>query len=308
MKHCIYKLKFDTGVHFGKSGLTDYEICLHADTIFSALCQEVLRLKGQKGLNQLMELVRNNQLLISDAFPFKAKQLFIPKPYIHVKKQNQDGDSSMKKQMKNMKYIQMECLSDFVNGEYSPENIVKERDFGQGQLKTNVAIRGMSETEPYRVKYFMFEEDCGLYMIVGYETDETVFLLEELLESLSYSGIGGKRYSGFGRFSLFSSSIPAELEKRLTAEGSLYMTLSVSLPTQEELGEALHGASYQLVKRSGFVSSENYAETYMRKKDLYVFYPGACFVQKYRGDIYDVSSGGNHPVYRYAKPMFLEVK
>lgn len=86
------------------------------------------------------------------------------------------------------------------------------------------------------------------------------------------------------------------------------MTLSMSLPLQDELEHALNGASYQLVKRSGFVNSENYSDVYMRKKDLYVFASGSCFFNKYQGDIYDVSSEGSHPVYRYAKPMFLEVK
>ena len=34
---------------------------------------------------------------------------------------------------------------------------------------------------------------------------------------------------------------------------------------------------------------------------------GACVINKYMGSVYDVSAGGRHPVYRYAKPMFLEV-
>ena len=45
-----------------------------------------------------------------------------------------------------------------------------------------------------------------------------------------------------------------------------------------------------------------------RKKDLYVFNSGSTFTEKFEGDICDVSSGGAHPVYRYAKPLWLGVE
>ena len=307
MKYHVYKLKFDTGVHFGKKGLTDYDICFHADSMFSALCQEALKAGEQGMLDQLLNLIKEEQLVISDTFPFKGSEFFIPKPFIHVENQNKDGDSSVKKKFKKMKYIQIQYLETFMQGEYPVENALKEAQIGCCQVKTNVSIRGMEETEPYNIKYFMFHENCGLYLIVGYESKEAVNFIEELLTSLSYSGIGGKRYAGLGRFTLIKASIPPQFEKRLSKEGTCYMTLSLSLPQNDELEKALDGASYQLLRRGGFVSSENYSDQYLRKKDLYVFGTGACFKNKFLGDIYDVSSGGKHPVYRYAKPLFLEV-
>ena len=48
-------------------------------------------------------------------------------------------------------------------------------------------------------------------------------------------------------------------------------------------------------------------EEQQKKKDLYVFRAGSCFVHPFAGDIYDVSDGGSHPVYRYARAMFLGV-
>ena len=56
-----------------------------------------------------------------------------------------------------------------------------------------------------------------------------------------------------------------------------------------------------------FVASSDYAEEWRKKKDLYVFTAGSCFVNCFAGDIYDVSEGGKHPVYRYAKPIFMGV-
>ena len=55
------------------------------------------------------------------------------------------------------------------------------------------------------------------------------------------------------------------------------------------------------------MASEFYAEEYRRKRDLYVFAAGSCFKNEFEGDIYDVTNGGSHPVYRYAKPLFMGV-
>ena len=86
------------------------------------------------------------------------------------------------------------------------------------------------------------------------------------------------------------------------------MTLSVSLPTDDELESALEGAEYLLIKRSGFVASEEYAKEQRRRRDLYVLKAGACIRRPYQGDVYDVADpDGGHPVYRYARPMFMEV-
>ena len=101
--------------------------------------------------------------------------------------------------------------------------------------------------------------------------------------------------------------MPVQLEERLTKDKGTFMTLSVSLPTEQEIDKVLEQASYTLEKRSGFVDSTEYAQQQLRKKDLYVFKAGACVSTKYEGAVYDVAAGGRHAVYRYAKPLFMEV-
>ena len=84
------------------------------------------------------------------------------------------------------------------------------------------------------------------------------------------------------------------------------MLLSVALPADEELENAMENASYLLEKRSGFVASSDYAEEWRKKKNLYVFTAGSCFCKLFcRKRSTDVSEGGKHPVYRYAKPIFM---
>lgn len=101
--------------------------------------------------------------------------------------------------------------------------------------------------------------------------------------------------------------MPEMLHAYLESKSKKKILLSTALPKDEELESALENASYQLEKRSGFIASSTYAEEWRKKKDLYVFAAGSCFDNTFEGDIYDVSDGGKHSVYRYAKPLFLGV-
>lgn len=97
------------------------------------------------------------------------------------------------------------------------------------------------------------------------------------------------------------------MQEHLERDSNKKILLSVALPRDEELECALNGASYQLSKRSGFVASSDYADEWRKKKELFVFVSGSCFEQLFEGDVYDVSDGGSHPVYRYAKSLFMGV-
>ena len=303
MIYRLYKLEFFNNVHFGKNSLNDAEISFAADTLFSALCIEAVQ---QGNLNQFYEMVQNGQLMFSDAFPYQGKIYYLPKPCIRIEKTESRGDSSEKKKIKKMKYIPVEQLDLWLQGKFVPDDRYDLSKLGRKGIKVSVAVRGKEEPEPYRVKYFTFNEGNGLYFIAG-GAEENLEFMEELLTSLSYSGLGGKRYSGMGRFDYITDKVPEIIEKRIQEKASRYMLLSTALPEEKELPDILKDADYQLIRRGGFVASETYAEQQMRKKDLYVFAAGSCFDKTFRGKVYDVSSGGKHPVYRYAKGFFMGV-
>ena len=44
MEYKAYKLMFQGAVHFGKQNLDEGEYSFYADTLFSALCQEALKI------------------------------------------------------------------------------------------------------------------------------------------------------------------------------------------------------------------------------------------------------------------------
>lgn len=325
MEYTIVKFAFSTDVRFGELRLSDTEQCFRADTLFSALCQEALRRDGVAGIEKLADLCRCDRLSMSDGMPFCGSRLYIPKPMLAI--QGKDGDSEQKKAFKKLKYIPLEQVSAFAEGCYDiTDEKLQARRFGRTILRTRVAVHPDGDNEPYAVAGFRFDPGCGLYVILGCASEDIRQYILELLDALSLEGIGGKKSSGMGKFKLQMAKLPEGLEKHLrparcaaashaeeqsalqTDAGSgICMLLSVAMARDDELEEALHGASYVLRKRSGYIQSETYAEQFMKKRELYMFQAGSCFTCRFGGDVFDVSSGGRHPVYRYGKPMFLEV-
>ncbi len=306
MDYKIYKFRFSGMVHFGSSSLDDSNPSFMADTLFSALCHEAIK-QGNDSLKRLYDLAAAGDIVMSDAFPYISDRLYLPKPYMRIEGRESAGDSVVKKAYKKLKYIPVDKFDAYLRGEFDILN-ESAMDIGKPSLKVSVSIRGEGETKPYRVGMYSFFEGNGLYIIVGYNRDEYISFVEELLIALSYSGIGGKRNSGLGRFDLLQAKMPDSIRMRLAGNARKKMLLSSALPREDELECAMKDASYAVIKRSGFVASDSYAHEYTKKNDLYVFKAGSCFINEFSGDIYDVSTErGNHPVYRYEKPMFLEV-
>lgn len=311
MKTKILKLKFSSNVHFGDGGLTKAQSTFRADTLYSALCIEAL---GQGSLEKLKELCEGRKVQISDALPFIRDKFYVPKPMIHIeiKNDSDEGNSVKKKAVKALKYIPIDQFKKYLAGEM--DVIEEEKYFHDGFAKSllthKVSIsRGNGENKLYAVAGYRYREDSGLYVLVAYEEEKDFQFMRELFDSLSYTGIGGKVSVGYGRFEVEEANLPKEFKDLFNIESyEQVMTLSVSLPKDEELNVALEDAGYTLVKRGGFIASTNYADAYHKKNDLYMIEAGASFKQKFAGDIYDVSAGGKHSVYRYGIPFFMGVK
>ena len=301
MKRAVFKFRFNTAVHFGAGALGGTDYTLHADTLYSALYIEAVK---SGSTQRFYAASKEGGLLISDAFPYSERDFFLPKPMIRIKSAGRD-DVSERKKYKKLQYVPASEWDRYLKGGTDIDSV--QTDFGRYELLTRAAVSGKEETLPYQVGTFTFFDKCGLYFILMYEDEDDYNLMLKLLELLSYSGIGGKRSSGLGRFEAVRSAESEALEEIFGRNGKQYMLLSGALPKDEEGGCVLEGASYLLEKRSGFVASENYAPEWRKKKDMYIFKAGSCFNEKFAGDIYDVSDGGRHPVYRYAKGMFLGI-
>ncbi|HAG13861.1 MAG TPA: type III-A CRISPR-associated RAMP protein Csm4, partial [Ruminococcus sp.] len=202
----------------------------------------------------------------------------------------------------------------YLNGELSVEECAEYnrnmQALGQVFLQTNVRVPDDPEqdADPYYVGGFRFQPECGLWVLLCAEDEQTMKKCLALFQSLGYSGIGGKRSSGFGRFQAQPEETPAALAGLLKdGDADLYMSLSICLPMETEMETAAEGASYILIRRSGFVASETYAENAQKKNDLHMFAAGSCFKNRFSGDIFDVSVNGSHPVYRYGLPLLISL-
>ena len=304
MEYAIYKFDFQTGVHFGTGMLNESTDTFLADQLFSALYMEAVKMKKE---TDFLQLVKEGKLRFSDTFPYIGKEYLLPKPMLYIETPER-GKSEQKKAYKKLKYVPVDRVAEFISGTMDIGQVDMDRyKYGTYRQQTMASVRTEEETLPYLVGTFYFLEGCGLYVIIAYEDAECRELADELLEALSYTGIGGKKNSGLGKFMLRSAKIPELLKEYLQRDSKRKMLLSGALPKDDELEYALEGASYQMNKRSGFIASAKYADEWRKKKELYVFSAGSCFEHCFEGDVYDVSQGGKHPVFRYAKPLFMGV-
>lgn len=308
MEYIGYKLKFTTAVHFGNGKLEDSGDHPMADTVFSALCHEAVAIEK---LDALVSSVQEGKIAISDALPYNGDVFYVPKPMMSIET-GSDPDSKIKKKAKKMNYIPAEKMQEYISGELEiATESDKLKEMGSSDIRTMASVTYDDETMPFSVGTFRFDENWGLYIIVGYETETEQELIEELFLNMSCTGIGGKRSAGLGKFDLFPAKLPDYITDRLVISNSnadKLMTLSVSMCEEAELDTLVGDSSFLMVKRSGFVSSATYADSLMKKQDFFVFKSGSVFNKTFDGVLKDVSNQGNHPVYRYAKPIFWEVK
>ena len=299
MTYKLYQLQFDSA-HFGGGTLEFSEMTFSADRLFSAL---VLEAKKSNRLDQWMALAQSDAFALTDTFPYHLAP-FLPKPigYPSYEKVDQTKDAitlrQEAKKTKKLDFMEHDLLAGFLEGDvienekHSEQFIVtKNRPHVDGALyQVGVSVpsgKGMS-----------------LYVIASQSE-----LFDDLMTSLQFSGLGGKRTSGYGRFDLKILDLPSELEARLTNNHQgLVMALTTSLPLDDELEQAMTGAKYLLQKSSGFAFSQDLVENF-RKQDLYKFKSGSTFHQTFKGQIVDIRpTDFPHPVWNYAKPLFYRLE
>ena len=241
MNYVAFKFNFTTAVHFGEGILNSSANTFFADTLFSSLYIESMKLNFH---NQLLGYVNDGKLSFSDAFPFSKGQYFLPKPMKFIESMD-PGNSSEKKKIKKIKYLPCDQIDDFLNSKVDLDKLSSVR-FCTSSEDARVVIRNpnKAEPDPYRVGVCSFNDECGLYVIIGYENQEIFNFTKKIFESLQYSGIGGKRTSGLGKFVLETDQNCCLFKQLIERKSDTYMTISVAYPADDELEMALNGSSY----------------------------------------------------------------
>lgn len=331
MQYKIFKLKFETPVHFGSekvgTSLEKTNIICHSDTLFSAMCQEILKLYDETVLSDFVDMVEDGELLFSSLLPYNENSLFLPKPCLLLErdynKEDTDSSSIKKKKMKKLEYISINDFQKYINYLKTGDNFDYDEDFYKiYETDTTAKVSLNTDSDKNNIYYVgstYFKERCGLYVLVAYDNDEQIELFEKILTSLGYSGIGGKRSSGYGKFIIEDEMYPdvngLEEEKLiyslLEENGDYQETLSIVSPSDEELdNNDFDKAFYKLISRNGYVYSTTYTNdnTLVKRKSLSMFKEGSCFPFEINGEIKDVSDNGKHPVYKNGKCLKIGVK
>ena len=348
MLYRLYKLRFLTPVRFGVenrgAGLDQASLAGHADTLFSAFVSEAAAY-GEKAAKQLIDAAQAGNMLLSDLFPYQGDRLYLPRPLLPPRfdMQNQEQTpaeirqgASRRKLWKQQKYLAVSEFPAYLRWlETGSVFDGQPAQFGAYVTADKVNRREKEDALPYLVASYTFlsdmheqpgsqrsdengqEEGSGLYFILGTTSSALTDRIDDLIASLGYSGIGGKRSSGYGKFELYEDPIDMDEQGVYEDDAALYamltaaqadwqMTMSVLWPTEEEVPH-LKDAYYQLIQRSGFVNSPSYAPQAMKRHGIHMINSGSCLRTRAAGQIGDLSAQGAHPVYRYGKPLYAGV-
>ena len=325
MIYLLYKLKFPNGIHVGaNSSLELTSTTVSSDVFYSAFYAEYIRIFGEND-RELFQLTENDEFKVSDLLPFKEMKtetfFYVPKPFVNdiERKQSNDENEQVvdRKKVKKLSYIPASRLKEYFEFLETGKNFPEiDDDFGEKELHTKNKVSRIGEdTELYNVEVFRFNKDSGLYFIVQLP-EKWQEKFENVLESLSLTGIGGKKSAGYGQFEvgeLKTKDFKADMIfldtslKKSTNTGR-YLLLSSYLPQKDEIEKIKNKENgYQLIKRSGFVNSPKYSENPQKRKQVYMISSGAVLNFKPAGRLADLKLHGNHSIYRMGKPIAIGV-
>lgn len=328
MRYYIFPFTFTSSVHFGNTSeggsLDKVQLTISSDTFVSACVNEIGY--NQSEVEWFLESLRLGHIKISSLFPFRnlsrELELFVPRPiYMGNKTYDAITDVSLLqekvKKQKKIKKIGYVRASNLYNetGLYSPSEVTEEPFFGQFLTSQRVTLRE-DNSKPYVVGSFKFVHDAGLYCILGVTNEGDMERVKVIFESLGYTGIGGKRSSGYGQFILedeceldempLCGDDDAALYHLLHQEGPTYMSISAITPKADEI-ETMSQGMYKLLRRSGFVYSESISAPYKRNS-FYALQEGSCMPYPLEGQMVELySERSPHPIYKNMKGFWLGV-
>ena len=324
MTYLLYKLKFPNGIHVGaNSSLELTNTIVSSDVFYSAFYAEYVRIFGEND-RELLQLTENDEFKVSDLLPFKEMKtetvFYVPKPFVNdiERKQNNDENEQVvdRKKVKKLSYIPASRLKEYFEFLETGKNFPQiDDDFGEKELHTKNKVSRIGEdTELYNIEVFRFNKDSGLYFIVQLP-EKWQERFENVLESLSLTGIGGKKSAGYGQFirelkteNYKEDAIFLHTNLKKISTSGKYLLLSSYLPQKDEIEKIKNKENgYQLIKRSGFVNSPKYSENPQKRKQVYMISSGAVLNFKPAGRLADLKLHGNHSIYRMGKPIVIGV-
>ena len=308
MSYLLYKLRFPNGIHVGTASgntLEETMMSVYSDTFYSALYNEYMKIYNN---DELYKISESGDFLVSDLLPFKEKEdistdFYLPKPFISIQrdeKEKNDEEVVDRKKVKATNFISADRLEEYFSFLKTGKNFPEiDDDLGKKQLYTKNKVSLENEDTQWQE------------------------IFENILESLSLTGIGGKKNSGFGQFIIkedamifdglnfekFESESDVFINRALYSDEEKFFSISSYSPKMEEIEKLKESENYyQLIKRSGFVNSSLYSEQAEKRKQVYMLSSGSVLSFKPEGKMLDLNLHGKHSIYRMGKPIVLGVK
>lgn len=314
-------------LHPGAGRMDRTEAIVHADTLFSAICNALVKLYGEQMLPDLM-----NDILLSSLFPALREKdvetdfLFLPRPTaLFTPSKDRLSQHKTEKKVKwfswrafekitstfNSQDLKFECdlLDDKVfaiEGNFvllAEERRTKEswRGFSFSSKVGPHVFTNRESGTAHEEGGFYFQEDLVLssgetaksflYFLVS--CSQFDILLRPTLNLLIEEGIGGERHQGKGVFDWWESE---ELE--IPDQGEYLVLFSVALPTREEVKNLVY---YELILRRGFVYYGRPTTFY--KKPVFKLGEGSIARLPFGGCNIDVSCQKDYPAISYGKAL-----
>jgi len=327
------QLKPKGAFHLGVRGI-GYEgtdECLHADTLFSALCAAWLLLFGEKELRQdlLPDGEEKPPFLLSSAFPYAGSVRFYPKPLFPVPFGEQV-------RTKEVRWVSERVFRAWLFGEpiYDLERIhegrvlltsmeageiaevLGERDlrdiwlWGIGRV-ARVALDALTHaSELWHFGRLLFRQGCGFWFAIRFLRDDLAEKFWAALRLMGDEGIGGDRTTGHGLFECEPMDLPDELQPQ---QSQRFLTLAPLFPKRHEVSPLFNdGCAYHWLVRSGWVGGV--VPTPFRRKTVRMLAEGsvlwgdATSVYGRFAEITPDPMRPLHPVYRYGFAFPIAVR
>ncbi|MEL7120913.1 MAG: type III-A CRISPR-associated RAMP protein Csm4 [Bacteroidota bacterium] len=348
----IVRLFFKTPLHLsrGTSEMSKGHHHLMSDTLKSAIVSTAPLLYNwdQKEMEAFFQ-----SFIVSSAFPFfDGDKYLFPKPYAANLNLTDAQQGKERKLKKRIHYLDQAFLEKTLQGELceiSLSQLYQERSIASNtppqtiDPETNDAVVFQAETilrimvprknEPdqddtqlYYIERLFFAQNCGLYFMVNMLDENYKEALFSILRLLADTGIGTDRNTGHGVFELGNKHDFDTIEVTVPESSNQLLNLSLYCPTEQEFySDLLNKSHYKLIKRGGYISSEQF-ESYLtyRKKSVHMFKEASSFPSTeneqantakqnviHRGQVHDLVPdilSGQANIWRDGRAIFFPMK
>lgn len=315
-KFNVFKLHFKSGFHSSAGGFgnEDIDLCIHSDTLFSAVCSCANLIYGSSGVEKL---INTKELIISSTFPFIKGEYYLPIPAFFLPSNFDQIEYKYQKKFKKVRFVEKSLFGQIVKGSKPPfdqtedhhvvlqncwrsrDTLETERYYSEIEHPRVTLDRITNESTVFYFSEFRFAEDAGLYFIADWgDKDDLNMIFTASLRLLGDEGIGCDRNVGKGKFVVEKEFIVLDIPENSDHQ----MVLSLYSPTQPELDYIDFGASFfDIIVRQGWTG------TALRRKSLRMIGEGSVLKTGTGicGTTHRVLE--NPPVFRYGKTLVLPV-